>query len=67
LHDTVDFVLARFLPEEREVLRSVLDRCAEIVLEWRDGASVESLMGRHNGFVASPGGGEPIDPGERET
>ena len=67
LHDTVDFVLARFLPEEREVLRSVLDRCAEIVLEWRDGTSVETLMGRHNGFVASMRGGGAGGPGERET
>ena len=51
LTDTVDFVLARFLPEERLVLRSVLDRCADILLEWRSGTSVNQLMGRHNGFA----------------
>ncbi|MBK8975092.1 MAG: aminoacyl-tRNA hydrolase [Planctomycetes bacterium] len=60
----VDFVLARFLPEERQVLDLVLERCADICAEWLRGESLESLMGRHNAFLVSiaepcDGGGDP--------
>jgi PTH1 family peptidyl-tRNA hydrolase len=51
--DAADYVLSRFLPEEREVLALVLERAAEVVLEWAGGASCENLMGRHNGFDAN--------------
>ncbi|MGE0142670.1 MAG: aminoacyl-tRNA hydrolase [Planctomycetota bacterium] len=54
--DVADFVLARFLPEEREVLRSVVERCADVITEWCAGSSLETLMERHNGFVASAAG-----------
>ena len=64
--DTVDFVLARFQPEEREVLRTVVERCTDVLHEWCSGASIETLMGRHNGFVATDatdsGAGRPGDP-----
>ncbi len=50
---TVDFVLARFLPEEREVLGPVLDRAVDIVSAWLSGEPTESLMGLHNGFDAT--------------
>ncbi len=52
--DTVSFVLARFLPEERQVLHLVLERSADVCQQWLDGEAVESLMGLHNGFVATP-------------
>ncbi|MFO1050704.1 MAG: aminoacyl-tRNA hydrolase [Planctomycetota bacterium] len=64
--DTVDFVLARFLPKEREVLRSVVERCADVVTEWCVGSSIETLMERHNGFVASATGPAGA-PGDRES
>ena len=65
--DTVDFVLARFQPDEREVLQLVVERCADVLSEWRAGASIETLMGRHNGWsaadeVAGPDAGRPGDP-----
>lgn len=63
--DQVDFVLARFLPEEREVLPSVIERCADVVLEWARGAAVEDLMGRHNSFQASAADGSAR--GENES
>ena len=44
----VDWVLARFLPEEREVLGQAVDRAADAALEWLNGASVTSLMDRFN-------------------
>ncbi|MHC5065319.1 MAG: aminoacyl-tRNA hydrolase [Planctomycetota bacterium] len=47
-----DYVLARFLPEEREVLDAVIERGAAIVREWLAGDSPADLMGRHNGFRA---------------
>lgn len=66
--DAADFVLARFLPEEREVLRSVVERCADVATQWCAGTSVETLMERHNGFCASDSspdrGGSP---GDRES
>lgn len=42
------YVLAPFLPEEREVLGRVLVRAADSVLEWLDGADLQSLMGTYN-------------------
>lgn len=47
-----DYVLARFRSEEHDVLSPVLDRAADIVEAWISGASIESLMGVHNGFDA---------------
>ncbi len=44
-----DYVLAPFLPEEREVLGPVLECAADAVCDWVDGATVETLMGRYNG------------------
>ena len=43
-----DFVLAPFLPEEREVLGRVLVRAADCVQEWLDGADLQNLMGTYN-------------------
>jgi PTH1 family peptidyl-tRNA hydrolase len=43
-----DFVLAPFLPEEREVLGRVLVRAADCVQEWLDGADLQTLMGTYN-------------------
>jgi PTH1 family peptidyl-tRNA hydrolase len=53
-----DYVLAPFLPEEREVLGPVLECAADAVCDWLDGASVEILMGRYNG----PSTGDPQGP-----
>ena len=68
--DAADFVLARFLPEEREVLRLVVERCADVATQWCTGTSVETLMERHNAFGANPGGGASRAeraPGDRES
>ncbi|MCA8973229.1 MAG: aminoacyl-tRNA hydrolase [Planctomycetes bacterium] len=46
--DWPDFVLAPFLPEEREVLGPVLGRAADCVLAWLDGTDLQTLMGTHN-------------------
>lgn len=46
--DWPDFVLAPFLPEEREVLGRVLVRAADCVQEWLDGADLQTLMGTYN-------------------
>jgi PTH1 family peptidyl-tRNA hydrolase len=43
-----DYVLAPFLPEEREVLGRVLARAADCVQEWLDGADQQTLMGTYN-------------------
>lgn len=43
-----DYVLAPFLPEEREVLGRVLVRAADCVQEWLDGADPQTLMGTYN-------------------
>ena len=43
-----DYVLAPFLPEEREVLGRVLVRAADCVQEWLDGADLQNLMGTYN-------------------
>lgn len=44
-----DFVLAPFLPEEREVLGRVLGRAADCAQAWLDGADLQTLMGTYNG------------------
>lgn len=46
--DWPDFVLAPFLPEEREVLGPVIGRAADCVVEWLDGADQQTLMGTYN-------------------
>jgi len=46
--DWADFVLAPFLPEEREVLGRVLGRAADCALAWLDGADLQTLMGTYN-------------------
>ena len=43
-----DYVLAPFLPEEREVLGRVLVRAADCTQEWLDGADLQNLMGTYN-------------------
>ena len=43
-----DYVLAPFLPEEREVLGRVLVRAADCLQEWLDGADLQTLMGTYN-------------------
>ncbi|MCA8951640.1 MAG: aminoacyl-tRNA hydrolase [Planctomycetes bacterium] len=61
--DWPDFVLAPFLPEEREVLGPVLGRAADCVLAWLDGADLQTLMGTFNGGAnAGPQSGD--SPGE---
>lgn len=44
----VGHVLGTFLPEERAVLDPSLDRAADAVQEWLDGARLETLMGTYN-------------------
>jgi PTH1 family peptidyl-tRNA hydrolase len=46
--DWPDYVLAPFLPEEREVLGRVLARAAECVSAWLDGQDLQTLMGTYN-------------------
>ncbi len=46
--DWPDFVLAPFLPEEREVLGRVLVRAADCAQAWLDGDDLQSLMGTYN-------------------
>ena len=55
--DWPDFVLAPFLPEEREVLGRVLAWSADCVQAWLEGADPRELMGIYN---AAPGA--PEDP-----
>jgi peptidyl-tRNA hydrolase, PTH1 family len=43
-----DFVLAPFLPEEREVLSRVLIQAADCAQAWLDGVDLRSLMGTYN-------------------
>ena len=43
-----DYVLAPFLPEEREVLGRVLVRAADCTQEWLDGVDLQNLMGTYN-------------------
>ena len=47
--DWPDFVLAPFLPEEREVLGPVLGRAADCVIAWLEGTDLQTLMGTNNG------------------
>ena|SRR5580765_287913 len=47
--DWPDFVLAPFLPEEREVLGRVLGRAADCAEAWLDGQDLPTLMGTYNG------------------
>ncbi len=53
--DWPDYVLAPFLPEEREVLGHVLGRAVDCALAWLDGADSPTLMGTWN----SPNPQEP--------
>ena len=46
--DLPDFVLAPFLPEEREVLGRVLIRAADCTEQWLGGADLQTLMGTFN-------------------
>lgn len=46
--DWPDFVLAPFLPEEREVLSRVLVQAADCTQAWLDGVDLKSLMGTYN-------------------
>ena len=46
--DWPDFVLAPFLPEEREVLSRVLMQATDCAQAWLDGADLQSLMGTYN-------------------
>jgi PTH1 family peptidyl-tRNA hydrolase len=46
--DWADYVLAPFLPEEREVLDLVLGRAAGCVEAWLDGTDLQTLMGTWN-------------------
>jgi len=57
--DWPDYVLAPFLPEEREVLGRVLGRAADCALAWIDGADLQNLMGTWNGDVDRPAGRKP--------
>jgi PTH1 family peptidyl-tRNA hydrolase len=43
-----DYVLAPFLPEEREVLGRVLARAADCISAWLDGQDLQALMGTYN-------------------
>ena len=43
-----DFVLAPFLPEEREVLGRVLVQAADCTQAWLEGKDLQSLMGTFN-------------------
>jgi len=61
--DQVDYVLGAFLPEERVVLDSTLDRAAQAVQAWLDGADIESLMGTFNGTVSAPNENNGPRPG----
>ncbi len=47
--DWPDYVLAPFLPEEREVLGLVLGRAVDCAMAWLDGADLQSLTGTFNG------------------
>lgn len=55
---SVDHVLTRFLPEEREVLGRSLERAAAAVTDWLGGRSIPDLMDLHNGWCAEHTGSE---------
>ncbi|MBL8899060.1 MAG: aminoacyl-tRNA hydrolase [Planctomycetes bacterium] len=46
--DTVDHVLSRFSKQEREEIEIALERAADIVERWVDGAPLAELMNRTN-------------------
>jgi PTH1 family peptidyl-tRNA hydrolase len=48
--DWPDFVLAPFLPEEREVLGRVVARASDCAHAWLCGTDLETLMGTYNGI-----------------
>ncbi len=58
-----DYVLAPFLSEEREVLGPVLERTADAVSDWLEGATLEELMGHYNGLST----GDPQGPPDGDT
>ncbi len=55
---SVDHVLTRFHPEEREVLGRCLERAADAVMDWLGGRSIQDLMDLHNGWCAERTGSE---------
>jgi PTH1 family peptidyl-tRNA hydrolase len=59
--DWPDYVLAPFLPEEREVLGLVLGRAADCAQAWLDGADPQTLMGSWNSPITNdaPKGDQP--------
>ncbi len=63
--DWSDFVLAPFLPEEREVLGRVLVRAADCVQEWLDGADLQNLMGTYNTSNSNTSDSNTSDSGQR--
>ncbi|MBK8097450.1 MAG: aminoacyl-tRNA hydrolase [Planctomycetes bacterium] len=56
--DWPDFVLAPFLPEEREVLGQILGRAADCARAWLDGSDLQTLMNTANGSGPDPGKGK---------
>lgn len=54
-----DYVLAPFLPEEREVLDLVLGRAASCVEAWLAGSDLQTLMGTWNHAAGADGTGGP--------
>ncbi len=58
-----DFVLAPFLPEEREVLGRIVGWSADCVQAWLLGADPRDLMGTYNGAPA----GRWAPPGDRSS
>jgi PTH1 family peptidyl-tRNA hydrolase len=57
--DWPDYVLAPFLPEEREVLGRVLGRAADCVEAWLRGVDFNTLMGTYNGPAGSDAAEDP--------
>lgn len=64
----VDFVLGEFLPEERAVVEPALERAADCVEQWLDGAEFQVLMSAFNGgpegldAASEPSPSDPLDP-----
>ncbi len=64
--DWPDYVLAPFLPEEREVLGRMVDRAADCATQWLGGADLQNLMGTFNAPDADEArGAERNDSGKR--
>lgn len=55
--DWPDYVLAPFLPEEREVLGRIVDRAADCALAWLGGGDLQNLMGTYNGTTSDKAAG----------